>query len=173
MGSALRAMCSFVSSDSQHPPMEGGIGQVRAVVDVLNTVWRREAGKSALRRSDYINLVQYWAMTNDQHKEGENVDWCSFFSLETEWGFVSLAYPDLCNYEQVQSRRRAWYTVPLGAGLMARARRNLTAVAVVGAEAYAWEYAMDLIESSVEQRHEVEGEDAAEGNTSPISSTAS
>jgi hypothetical protein len=151
-GSALRSLCSFVSNDAQHAPTEGGFGQIKAIVNGFNTFWRRSGGRTAFREADVRALLAYWQDSNLSNRDVsvEKGRWEA--ALAPGDGLTVLAFPGL--FFDVEGRehvRRARYPVAAGDILRKRARRNLLAVAVRGAEHYAEEYVDDLMQSAVEQ----------------------
>jgi hypothetical protein len=124
---------------------------IKSIVSGANTVWRRSGGKLGWRQQDLEGLLAYWASTNAQARDGKSGDWRLYFASQDALHIA--AYPKICF--KVANRKRdvtSRYDAEVGPILLKRSRRNLHRVArVVGAEAYAPEYARDLLECSIER----------------------
>jgi len=155
--STVRAICSFVSADSQHAAYEGGGSMIKSIVSGANTVWRRAGGKTGWRESDMAVLCAYWASTNAQFRENRVVDWRVHFGTDAPLMFA--AYPTQgWGLREVKRDVVARYDVKAGEILQRRARRNLQLGArAQGAEKYAVEYTVDLLECAVERSVELSG----------------
>ena len=149
-GAALRALCSFVSVDAQHAPLEGGHSQVSAIADGWNTIWRRSGGTTCLRVSDAEAIVAYWNLCNCDYRGGVTANWRRHLSTAGSSGLQFLAFPTLAWTGKLRTKRVLRHPETVGPVLLRRATRNLFSEAVAGAHVYNREYADDLMMSALQ-----------------------